>query len=242
MSDDSEFGETLRNGIITKDDGIHCFKLTKERRCTFLNDNNLCEIILNLGEEYLCDICREHPRFYEASQDGYIKRYGLCCEEAGRIILSSTDAVDKSISDMHDEYAECPDFNDSKNVSDFAHMLLSLEQLEDGWGKCVTALNKANMDGLDIDYYMDRIKSYEQPFIHLLEYLMSRYHDELYASIVWQFLRLLFAYCICKKSIVNYESGISELIELCRLYSSEIEYSDVNVEMITQWLEEYYVN
>ena len=27
-------------------------------------NRRLCRIILNLGEDALCDICREHPRFY----------------------------------------------------------------------------------------------------------------------------------------------------------------------------------
>ncbi len=65
------------------------FILGENERCPFLNDRNLCEIILTLGEEKLCNICTEHPRYYEWF--GNIKEggIGLCCEEAARIIISA---------------------------------------------------------------------------------------------------------------------------------------------------------
>ena len=43
---------------------------------------HLCRTILTLGEEKLCNICTEHPRYYEwfgSVKEGGI---GLCCEEA----------------------------------------------------------------------------------------------------------------------------------------------------------------
>lgn len=61
--------------------------LLKGERCTFLNDRNLCDLILALGEDALCEICREHPRFHgwygKAKETGV----GLCCEEAAKLIL-----------------------------------------------------------------------------------------------------------------------------------------------------------
>ena len=60
----------------------------KEERCPFLNQENLCDLILELGEESLCDICREHPRFYDWFDGLTEAGLGLCCEAAGRLVLS----------------------------------------------------------------------------------------------------------------------------------------------------------
>lgn len=66
-----------------------CFHLQGEKeRCPFLNDENLCELILELGEESLCEICREHPRFYDWFDDLTETGLGLCCEAAARLILN----------------------------------------------------------------------------------------------------------------------------------------------------------
>ncbi|MBE6692219.1 MAG: hypothetical protein E7586_02655 [Ruminococcaceae bacterium] len=64
------------------------FKLCDRDRCPHLDENGLCKIILNAGEGYLCDICREHPRFYNFTDVAEIG-LGMSCREAARIILSS---------------------------------------------------------------------------------------------------------------------------------------------------------
>lgn len=60
----------------------------KEERCPFLNERNLCELILDLGEDSLCNICRDHPRFRNFYSDCTELGLGLCCEEAARILLT----------------------------------------------------------------------------------------------------------------------------------------------------------
>lgn len=80
------FGERLRASITTEED-IH-FVLEQER-CPFLNKKNLCDIITTLGENKLCDICREHPRFYEWFGELTEAGLGLCCEEAARLLLEN---------------------------------------------------------------------------------------------------------------------------------------------------------
>ncbi len=81
-----DFGAKLRKNIsCTKPKS---FILGENERCPFLNSRNLCEIILTLGEDKLCNICTEHPRYYEwfgSVKEGGI---GFCCEEAARIIIS----------------------------------------------------------------------------------------------------------------------------------------------------------
>ena len=67
------------------------FKLRRNGNCMHLDKNGLCKIILNLGEDHLCDICKEHPRFYNQTPYGLEVGLGLSCEEACRIILTSSD-------------------------------------------------------------------------------------------------------------------------------------------------------
>ena len=69
------------------------FPLRKNGRCAFLDDGGLCRIISAVGEGYLCDICREHPRYYGICADGIEGGLGLGCEEAARIILESGGSV-----------------------------------------------------------------------------------------------------------------------------------------------------
>lgn len=85
----TDFGEKIRSQIIKSEDGSNCFKLCENERCPFLNKKNLCDIIINCGEEYLCDICREHPRFYEWFAGVTECGLGLCCEEVCRILLEN---------------------------------------------------------------------------------------------------------------------------------------------------------
>lgn len=98
------------------------FKLKPGDRCPFLKQDGLCDMICNLGsngtdldengENVLCDICREHPRFVEVYGDIMEKGLGLCCEEAARLLLTST-IQDNSIltfieSEVNDEPDEMP--------------------------------------------------------------------------------------------------------------------------------------
>ena len=77
-----DFGKRLRDNI---ENGS--FKLCGER-CPFLNDRNLCDIIINLGSEHLCYICDNHPRYYGWYGDVKEGGIGLSCEAAARLILT----------------------------------------------------------------------------------------------------------------------------------------------------------
>ncbi len=66
-----------------------CFTLTPCGRCPHLTDNGLCRIILTHGEDYLSQICQDHPRFYNDVGSGRREvGLGIVCEEACRLILS----------------------------------------------------------------------------------------------------------------------------------------------------------
>ena len=66
------------------------FKLAVGDRCPHLDERGLCKIITNLGEDYLCHICREHPRFYNYTSVAEVG-IGMSCPEAARLILRSPD-------------------------------------------------------------------------------------------------------------------------------------------------------
>lgn len=80
------FGKELEKNISTESEPHF---ILKNQRCPFLNSSNLCDIIINLGEDKLCEICTKHPRFYEWFSDVTEVGIGMCCEEACRLILES---------------------------------------------------------------------------------------------------------------------------------------------------------
>lgn len=85
---DGELGERLKKHISHEGDVPH-FCLSENERCPFLNEKNLCDIISTLGEDALCDICADHPRFRNYFSDREEIGLGLCCESAGQLILGN---------------------------------------------------------------------------------------------------------------------------------------------------------
>ncbi len=75
---------------VTEGDDGSCFELCTDGRCPHLNDRGLCNIIIEHGEEYLSEICKNHPRFYNYIGNGRVEAgIGIVCEEACRLILES---------------------------------------------------------------------------------------------------------------------------------------------------------
>lgn len=85
------FYEKVLSKITDSPDGGKCIELGKDERCPFLDKNNLCEIISHGGQNAVCEICREHPRFYEWFPGVTECGLGLCCEEVCRLLLESPD-------------------------------------------------------------------------------------------------------------------------------------------------------
>ena len=86
--------EKQRNAVLStvnRDEDAAHFTLDCDGRCKNLDDRGLCKIITLLGEEYLCDICRLHPRFVNDLGTHIEVGLGLSCEEAVRIILTEND-------------------------------------------------------------------------------------------------------------------------------------------------------
>lgn len=64
------------------------FKQDKEKRCVFLNEENLCEMYIHLGKESLCRTCRLYPRHMEEFENVREISLSVSCPEVARILLN----------------------------------------------------------------------------------------------------------------------------------------------------------
>jgi len=275
MSIGGKTGESLKKHI-DRTGEVACFRLTEDERCPFLNRDGLCDLIIAEGEDILCQICADHPRFRNFFSDRTEIGLGLCCEAAGRLILTHTDPVQPVVIDedgFPDEADEAEQAltalrdrltvimqNRAQTVServslmldtagialpetDYVHwadVLLSLERLDSAWTDRLAELKR-------LPCTMDAPASpeWEIAFEQLMVYLLFRHLPAAlidgdiagriaYSALMWRILRRLCAVHMALHGGVT----IDDLIELCRLYSSEIEYSDENITAILDALNE----
>ena len=83
------FRNRLHNDINWKE---HVF-CQYDRRCAFLNEENLCDIYSEAGKGMLCDTCRKYPRHIEEFEGLREYSLSLSCPEAARIILGNPEKV-----------------------------------------------------------------------------------------------------------------------------------------------------
>ncbi|MFR1709963.1 MAG: flagellin lysine-N-methylase [Clostridium sp.] len=95
------FGERLRSEIVN--DGEDNIFVLKNGNCAFLNENKLCDIYNELGEDGLCYTCKKYPRYME--EFGSLREIGisLSCPEAARIMLGDSNKVEFELSE-NDEF------------------------------------------------------------------------------------------------------------------------------------------
>lgn len=246
-------GDKLCRNIAKDEDGAH-FKLSDNERCPFLNENNLCEIILELGEESISQICTDHPRFYNEFSNRLETGIGLCCEEAARIILEKIDKtslvqtyggeeteeeqeffvwrdeVFSVVQNREIPFAErLEEISDIKITEDLMSLYKKLECLDKGWRKMLEKIEDGN------DYF-----GFDKPFEQLLTYFIfrhtkdglydGRYKERLDFSVLsLRIIRAIFQ-SLEQKTMEN-------LTEISRMYSSEIEYCEENTEAILNFLE-----
>lgn len=58
-------GEDLRKFMTVDDEGYYFMFSDKQPTCPLLREDGLCRVVLELGEDSLCDTCHMHPRFYK---------------------------------------------------------------------------------------------------------------------------------------------------------------------------------
>lgn len=263
-----DFGRRLSANIAT--DGTPHFKLTKDERCPFLNQQNLCDIILNLGEESLCQICTDHPRFRSFFSDRMETGLGLCCEAAAKQVLGFKEKAEEVVLEEEDggeplseweqtilsarqkliavaqdrslsvsarlqriaEYAGAKVVQ--KSLSEWAAFYKALERLSPDWDKELEILAQIKTPLQNPPEALP-----DTPFEQLLVYFLYRHLPDAEneqdlkkrAGVAALSCQILFALCL-EKTATGKSFSVDMLAELARMYSSEIEYSQENIDSL----------
>lgn len=256
---DTPLGDRIRKNI--EGDEPH-FVLSENDRCPFLNSKGLCDIISECGHNAVCEICRLHPRFRNFFSDFSEIGLGLCCEEAARIVLTMTEkfSIDlpKDLTLNHDEkeffeirceifkvlqdrslsikerftlLAQRFEFDFNFSLSDLLRIYLSLERLDEAWTQ-----ELENLSGLYFDTAIFEEEKFSTVFEQLSCYFIFRhlsvgieycdYAERVrFALVSCYLIGALFAY---------YKENLTQekMIDLVRMYSSEIEYSTENTDIL----------
>ena len=85
QSMDGPLGEEIRKAM-RKNEETYYWDM-KDGKCPFLNKQGLCRIVLEKGENALCDICAMHPRFFVYAGNFELAGTGLCCEKTVELLL-----------------------------------------------------------------------------------------------------------------------------------------------------------
>lgn len=101
---ENSFGNRIRNSV----DWTEGIFYQYDRRCAFLNEQNLCDLQSELGEEALCDTCRRYPRHVEEYEGLREYSLSLSCPVAAAMILKEKEPVtfQEWETDEEDEFEE----------------------------------------------------------------------------------------------------------------------------------------
>ncbi|MBE6916025.1 MAG: hypothetical protein E7471_05260 [Ruminococcaceae bacterium] len=235
------------------------FRMREHERCPFLNGDNLCDLILEFGEDVLCDICREHPRFYNDLPGRTEAGLGLCCEEAARLILTWNEKVtfdhepetDDELLTLRDELftivqnRNLPLMARMETVIhrmettlptlDFYLLLKGLERLSPAWDSYLEKLRKP----IDTKGFAEFMKPREYEYENLLFYFLYRYFalafdfsDAASRARFAVFACLAIGRIGCAMWTENGTFSVEDQVELVRMFSSEVEYSEENLDRV----------
>ena len=259
-----ELGEKLRRNIEgTVLNGR--FVIREDGRCPFLNRQNLCELILEKSEKSLCQICRDHPRFRLRLTDREEIGLGLCCEAACRLILDCKEPVGLILEDNGRSKAVLSDreqgwirqreallqIAQDRRMPILKRMELIMERDGDialpdlpfrQWVEALLQMER--MDGQWTVLLEKRKKSRVFAGIddvkqeQLLVYFLYRYYLNAHKN--GDFCFGVTAFCVLSTQLIVLLCETPEdIYEVARLYSAEIEYSDVNAETLLSALHDY---
>ena len=128
---DGPIGNRLRNSIDWEQGSFFQY----DKRCAFLNDDNLCDLHLEAGERMLCKTCRDYPRHmeeYEGLREGSLS---LSCIEAAKIILGCKEPI---------QFLRFEDEIEDEEYEDFDYLLFT--KLMDAREKMISLLQKRDLD------------------------------------------------------------------------------------------------
>ena len=256
-----ELGEEIRTSIVTEDDCAH-FRLAEHDRCPFLNEQGLCRMILGFGEDVLCQICRDHPRFVSEFTDRTEIGLGLTCEAAAQLILSQTAPL--SLITLEDDGSDEEEDEFEDYLLALRAQLLGLledeswtfdERLDNILDLVGTALpEKTAQEWAEIYRSLERLDTawdavldtltlpqkslgseWDRPFISLAAYFLYRHIP---AALDDGDVAVHAAFAVLSVRILRAlfaaapAQNMDTLAELARLYSSEIEYSTENTDAL----------
>lgn len=268
------FGERLNTSIERTDEGAH-FRLGEGERCPFLNDAGLCDLIMEMGEDSLCQICADHPRFRNFFSDRTEIGLGLCCEAAGRIILSKKKKTSLVILEDDGEAEEM--WEDETDILEMRRAAMDIlqnrgrnldERLDDmmdfcgvkapmpSWAELADRFTKLERLDAAWEEYIRMLAVEEEPetlsgpeweaaFEQLAVYFLYRHFAGAVedgdiagrAGFVVLGVRAIRRICqVCASMRETF--GMDDLVEIARMYSSEIEYSDENMDVLTSLFRE----
>lgn len=261
-----KLGNDLRENIAVCD-GTASFTLDENERCPFLEKDGLCRLIKELGEGSLCGICADHPRFRSFYSQRTEIGLGLCCEAAAELILKQEHKVglitleeDEESLTEDEEYllgyrnqlfatAQDREFTveerlenlgflggthlPEKSFAEWADVFLSLERLDEAWTDKLNLLKQATGCAVPSSLQL----AFEQLLIYLLYRHIPRALDDgdIASKIGFAVLSVKIVAAILSE---EEKQDFETFAELVRLYSSEIEYSDENLNTIWDLLYE----
>lgn len=238
-----ELGAEIRQNI-GKNEDSYFFKLTEDERCPFLQKNGLCKIILNIGEENICEICTMHPRFFTMLDDVELCGVGLSCEKTCELLLGDEKDLVFYIEDTEEELSfsevlaviglnlpnEMQEFSlavNAENINKVLKIMAKTEPIDENWSKELSIMQ--DMDNVEL-----KAKEY-------LENSDKNILNKIYQYILYRQLERLVDIDI--EALINYaqysilfiilHTMISkELGESVRRWSEQIEYDTDNVDLI----------
>lgn len=231
-------GEKVReSAVLDPEDGESAHFKMVNGKCPLLKENGLCELVLAEGEDELCDICSEHPRFYGTMEGFDYAGVGLCCEKSCELLLGSREPLgfkgegaeefEKLFPLRELEYE--PEFSE-ESIAELLEIYGETEPIDEKWTKdledmrsnisCLLQKTSAYISCYDKKIY-DRIYAYI--LFRQIEYLDECSWEELkiYALVCTDFVFL-------KDALIN-DTG-----EAVRIFSEQIEYCPENVDYLLE--------
>lgn len=164
-----EFGKRLKSVMVPEKEGGCTFTLTEDKRCPFLNDKNLCDLYIALGEEHLCETCDEFPRFI--NEYGNVREIGIApsCITAGELMFADRQK-------MHfDEFEDGKPIDMYNDIDAFLYMQLCNAR-------------KLAFDIIDYEEFsVDEVCIILLEFARQIQKHMDNERDDLIASVVKRF-------------------------------------------------------
>lgn len=257
-----EFGKQLESNISAE--RVPHFILKENDRCPFLNENNLCDIITNLGEDYLCDICNDHPRYRNFFSDREEMGLGLCCEAAAELILGreeKTEFIKLSGENENPDKDEMEFFRERNEILFIVQnreipLTDRINKLMEIYGIVLPyiSLNKwtdflKGLERLDDEWdkILEKIKKENVTVISVLKAENDVMNEQMLVYFIYRHLadgmydgsiRERLGFAIVSMLLMNAIASATEEkhTEIARMYSSEIEYSEENTESFFELL------